>query len=293
MGTCGPQNFVTKCQPVTPLDFTIIIGAISIFAGLIGSLVGVGGGIVVVPALTLLMGLDIRHAVAASIVAVVATSSSAASAYVRERIANIRLGMLLETATVTGALCGAALGAFVSGRFLYALFGCVLAWTAFNMFRTKTEASHELPADPLGTKLKLATSYFDKALGREVAYTVSRTKVGLFVGWLAGVISGLLGVGGGILKVPVMNLAMGVPIKAATATSNFMIGITAATGAAVYFMRGDVIPFVAAPVAVGVILGAKLGARLLGGMKSRAIKVIFVCLLVVTAVQMLWRGFAG
>jgi uncharacterized membrane protein YfcA len=278
---------------VTPFEFTIIIAAISVFAGLIGSLVGVGGGIVVVPALTLMMGLDIRHAVAASIVAVVATSSSAASAYVRERIANIRLGMLLETATVTGALCGAALGAFVSGRFLYALFGCVMTWTAINMLRNKTQASHELPPDPLGARLKLASSYYDKAEGREIAYTVSRTKLGLFVGWLAGVVSGLLGVGGGILKVPVMNLGMGVPIKAATATSNFMIGITAATGAAVYFLRGDVIPFVAAPVAVGIILGAKMGAKLLGGMQSRAIKMIFVCLLVVTAAQMLWRGFAG
>lgn len=278
---------------MTPLDFTIIIAAISVFAGLIGSLVGVGGGIVVVPALTLLMGVDIRHAIAASIVAVVATSSSAASAYVRERITNIRLGMLLETATVVGAICGALLAAFVSGRFLYAIFGCVLTWTAYNMWRGKKATAHEMPPDPLADRLNLHASYFDKAENAEISYKVTRTKLGLFVGWLAGVVSGLLGVGGGVLKVPVMNIGMGVPIKAATATSNFMIGITAATGAAVYFMRGDVIPFIAAPVAVGVILGAKIGAKLLGGLKSRLINIIFVCLLVLTAAQMLWRGLAS
>jgi uncharacterized protein len=278
---------------VTPVEFTIIIAAISVFAGLIGSLVGVGGGIVVVPALTLLMGVDIRHAIAASIVAVVATSSSAASAYVRERITNIRLGMLLETATVVGAISGALLAAFVSGRFLYALFGCVLTWTAYNMWLKKKTAASDMPPDPLADRLNLHASYYDKAADAEISYKVTRTKLGLCVSWLAGMVSGLLGVGGGILKVPVMNLGMGVPIKAATATSNFMIGITAATGAAVYFMRGDIIPFIAAPVAVGVILGAKIGARLLGGMKSRAIRIIFVCILAITAVQMLWRGFAA
>jgi uncharacterized membrane protein YfcA len=278
---------------VTPLEFTFIIGAISVFAGLIGSLVGVGGGLIVVPALTLLMGVDIRHAIAASIVAVVATSSSAASTYVRERITNIRLGMLLETATVTGAICGALLAAFVSGRFLYVLFGCVLTWTAWNMWLKKAAEGRDVPHDPLADRLKLHSSFFDKASNSEIAYKVSRTKLGLFVSGLAGLMSGLLGIGGGVLKVPVMNLAMGVPIKAATATSNFMIGITAATGAAVYFMRGDVNPFIAAPVAVGVILGAKLGARLLGGLKGRVVKIIFVAILAVTAVQMLWRGLVS
>ena len=275
---------------MTPLEFTFVIAAISVFAGLIGSLVGVGGGLIVVPALTLLMGVDIRHAIAASIVAVVATSSSAASTYVRERITNIRLGMLLETATVTGAICGALLAAFVSGRFLYVLFGCVLTWTAWNMWLKKAAEGRDVPVDPLADRLKLHSSFFDKASNSEIVYKVSRTKLGLFVSGLAGLMSGLLGIGGGVLKVPVMNLAMGVPIKAATATSNFMIGITAATGAAIYFMRGDVNPFIAAPVAVGVILGAKLGARLLGGLKGRVVKIIFVAILAVTAVQMLWRG---
>ena len=277
---------------MTPLLFTLIITLISVAAGLIGSLVGVGGGMIVVPALTLLMGVDIRHAIAASIVAVVATSSGAASTYVRERITNIRLGMLMETATVVGAICGALLAAYVSPKFLYLLFGCVLLFTAWNMYRKKGDAATDLPDDPLAERLKLHTSFFDKAKNAEVSYRVSRTKLGLGVSWLAGVLSGLLGIGGGVLKVPVMNLGMGVPIKAATATSNFMIGITAATGAAMYFMRGDVQPFVAAPVAVGVILGAKIGARLLGGMKGKLIVTIFVCVLALTATQMLWKGIA-
>jgi len=277
---------------MTPLDFTLIIALISVSAGLLGSLVGVGGGIIVVPALTLLMGVDIRHAIAASIVAVVATSSAAASSYVRERITNIRVGMLLETATASGAICGALLAGYVSTGFLYALFGCTITWTAFNMARKKSGEAHDLPTDALADKLQLHTSFYDRSLKSEVPYRVSRTKLGLAVGWLAGVESGLLGVGGGILKVPVMNIGMGMPIKAATATSNFMIGITAATGAAVYFMRGDVQPFVAAPVAIGVIAGSKIGARLLGGMKGRTIQLLFVGVLVIAAAQMLWRGFS-
>jgi len=275
---------------VTPLFFTLIIAAISLLAGLLGSLVGVGGGIIVVPALTLLMGVDIRHAIAASIISVIATSSGAASSYVRERITNIRLAMVLEIATAAGALCGAVLAAFISGQWLYLLFGIVLCYTAWSMLRKKTEAPHALPPDPLADRLRLHGSYFDKALGQEVSYRIARTKLGLAVSYLAGILSGLLGIGGGVLKVPVMNLSMGVPIKVCTATSNFMIGVTAATGAAVYFMRGEVQPFVAAPVAIGVLCGAKLGANLLSRLKSQSIRLAFVIVLTVSALQMLWKG---
>jgi len=275
---------------VTPLYFTLIIATISILAGLLGSLVGVGGGIIVVPALTLLMGVDIRHAIAASIISVIATSTGAASSYVRERITNIRLAMVLEIATAAGALTGAVLAAFVSGKWLYLLFGTVLCYTAWSMLRKNTEAAHDLPADPLADRLSLHGSFFDKALNKEVSYRISRTKLGLSVSYVAGVLSGLLGIGGGVLKVPVMNLSMGVPIKVCTATSNFMIGVTAATGAAVYFMRGEVQPFVAAPVAIGVLLGAKLGAGLLSRLKSHSIKLAFVVVLSISALQMLWKG---
>ena len=275
---------------MTPLAFTLAVLAISYLAGLLGSLVGVGGGIIVVPALTLLMGVGIQKAIAASIVSVIATSSGAASSYVRERIANMRLAMVLEVSTVTGALTGALLAAAVSSRGLFLLFAGILAYTAWSMLRRPSGRPADAGPDRLADRLGLHGAYFDRSLGREVSYRVSRTGLGLAVGYAAGVASGLLGIGGGILKVPVMNLAMGVPIKACTATSNFMIGVTAATGAAVYFMRGEVLPFVAAPVAVGVLLGARTGARLLGGMRSGAVRLIFVAVLAVSAAQMLMRG---
>jgi len=276
---------------MTPLFFTLLIAAISIAAGLLGSLVGVGGGIIVVPALTLLMGVDIRVAIAASIVSVIATSSGAASGYVRQRLTNLRLAMLLEIATAAGALCGAFLAALISGHWLYLLFGAVLVYTAWSMSRPQPQAARSLPPDAWADRLQLHSSYFDKALNQEIAYRVSRTPWGLAVSYVAGVLSGMLGIGGGVLKVPVMNLAMGIPIKVCTATSNFMIGVTAATGAAVYFMRGDVQPFVTAPVAVGVLLGAKLGSRLLGHLHSHWIRNGFVVVLVISAIQMLLKGF--
>jgi uncharacterized membrane protein YfcA len=274
---------------LTPFGFTAVVLGISFFAGLLGSLVGVGGGIIVVPALTLLMGVSIQKAIAASIVSVIATSSGAAASYVSERIANMRLGMVLEVATVVGALTGAFLADWVSGRTLFLAFAALLGYTAWSMVRPRGKAV-EPADDPLADKLKLHGAYFDKALGREVFYRVSRTRLGLAVSYLAGVASGLLGIGGGVLKVPVMNLAMGIPIKACTATSNFMIGVTAAASAAVYFMRGDVLTFVAAPVAVGVLLGARFGASLMNKMKNASIRYIFVAVLVASSVQMLLKG---
>jgi len=275
---------------VNPLSFTLIVFGISYLAGLLGSLVGVGGGIVVVPALTLLMGVGIQKAIAASIISVIATSSGAAATYVKERVANMRLGMLLEIATVIGALSGALLAEVVSARSLFLIFAIVLGYTAVSMLRPKGYGVSAKP-DALADRLNLHGSFFDRSLGREVAYRVSRTKLGLAVSYVAGVASGLLGIGGGILKVPVMNLAMGIPIKACTATSNFMIGVTAAASAAVYFMRGEVLPFVAAPVAVGVLLGARTGARLLGGMKNSTIRMIFIAVLAVSALKMFAEGF--
>ena len=274
---------------MTPLAFTLIVLGVSYAAGLLGSLVGVGGGIIVVPALTLLVGVGIEKAIAASIISVIATSSGAAASYVTERITNMRLGMVLEVSTVIGALTGAFIAQWVSTRALYLIFVLVLAYTAWSMIRTKARPVAVAP-DALADRLRLHGSYFDRSLGREVPYRVSRTKLGLAVSYVAGVSSGLLGIGGGVLKVPVMNLAMGLPIKVCTATSNFMIGVTAATGASVYFMRGEVLPFVAAPVAVGVLLGAKTGASLMGGMKNDAIRIIFVAVLAVCALQMLMKG---
>jgi len=275
---------------VTPVLFTAVVAFISLAAGLLGSLVGVGGGIIVVPALTLLLGVDIHHAIAASIISVIATSSGAASSYVRQHITNMRLAMVLEVATAAGALSGAFAAAYLGGRWLFLLFGAVLAYTSYSMLRKQHDAAKILPPDALADRLRLHGSYYDQALGREVAYRVSRTKLGLAVSYVAGVVSGLLGIGGGVLKVPVMNLSMGIPIKVCTATSNFMIGVTAATGAAMYFMRGDIQPFVAAPVAVGVLLGAKLGARLLSRLRGQTIRIAFVAVLTISALQMFWKG---
>jgi uncharacterized membrane protein YfcA len=274
---------------VTPLGFTLVVLGISYFAGLLGSLVGVGGGIIVVPALTLFMGVSIQKAIAASIVSVIATSSGAAASYVSQRVANMRLGMVLEVATVIGALTGAYLAAWVSGRWLFIIFAAVLAYTAWSMIRPKGRPT-EPAKDPLADRLQLHGAFFDRSIGQEVTYRVSRTRLGLIVSYVAGVSSGLLGIGGGVLKVPVMNLAMGIPIKACTATSNFMIGVTAAASAAVYLMRGEVLPFVAAPVAVGVLLGAKTGAGIMSGIKNDRIRVIFVAVLAISSVQMLLNG---
>jgi uncharacterized protein len=274
---------------VTPLGFTLCVLAISYLAGLLGSLVGVGGGIIVVPALTLLMGVSIQKAIAASIVSVIATSSGAAASYVSQRITNMRLGMVLEVATVIGAITGAYLAAWISGRGLFLIFAAVLGYTAWSMVRPKGKPREPEP-DALADRLRLHGSFFDRSLGQEVSYRVSKTRLGLAVSYVAGVSSGLLGIGGGVLKVPVMNLAMGIPIKACTATSNFMIGVTAAASAAVYLMRGEVLPFVAAPVAVGVLLGAKTGASLMGGMRNNSIRLAFVAVLAVSAIQMLLKG---
>jgi uncharacterized membrane protein YfcA len=274
---------------VTPLGFSVVVLLISYFAGLLGALVGVGGGIIVVPALTLLMGVGIQNAIACSIVSVIATSSGAAASQIGGRMTNMRLGMILEVATVAGAIIGACLAAGASGKSLFILFALVLAYTAWWMVRPKGPPEGSAP-DPLADRLRLHGSFFDRSLGQTVAYRVSRTWLGLAVSFVAGIASGLLGIGGGVLKVPVMNLSMGIPIKACTATSNFMIGVTAAASAAVYLMHGYVLPFVAAPVAIGVLFGARTGSGLLGGMKNQTIRAAFVAVLAVSAVQMFMKG---
>ena len=283
---------VDTIRAMTPLEFTAVALVLSAGAGLHGSLLGLGGGIIVVPAMTLLLRVHIRYAIGASVVSVIATSSGAAAAYVRERLANLRLGMLLEVATTAGALTGAYLAGVVGGRWLYLIFGCVLAYTAVAMFLNggnKARGSADGP-DRLADRLCLHGEYEDPAIGRRVAYRVQNTALGLVLSWVAGAVSGLLGIGGGVLKVPVMNLRMGRPIKAATATSNFMIGVTATASAGVYFLRGDIDPFVAAPVVVGVTLGATVGSLLMGRLRSDRLRLLFVGVLAFLCVEMLLKG---
>ncbi|MGZ8830839.1 MAG: sulfite exporter TauE/SafE family protein [Thermoanaerobaculia bacterium] len=277
---------------MTPALFVLATFFIALAAGTLGSILGLGGGIIVVPALTLLLHVDIRLAIGASIIAVIATSSGAAAAYVRERLTNLRVAMFLELGTTAGAITGAVIAGRLHPRWLFILFGAVLGYSALAMMRKRVVLTADATA-PLSRTLRLSSSYYDEALDEEVPYKVGRPVAGLGLMYVAGVVSGLLGIGSGALKVPSMDLAMGLPIKVSTATSNFMIGVTAAASAGVYFSRGDVDPFIAAPVAIGVLAGAFLGSRLLTHIESRIVRRLFVATLVIISLQMLVKGIAG
>ncbi|MEO8381839.1 MAG: sulfite exporter TauE/SafE family protein [Acidobacteriota bacterium] len=279
---------------MTPLLFVLLVGCISFFAGTLGSLLGLGGGMIVIPALTLLLGIDIRLAIGASIVSVIATSSGAAAAYVRDRLANLRVAMFLELGTTAGAITGAWIAGMLHPRWLYVLFGSILGYSALAMLRPrKSVAEHGHGDTRLARRLRLHSSYFDDARGREVHYEPARPLFGLSLMYVAGIVSGLLGIGSGALKVPAMDLAMELPIKVSTATSNFMIGVTAAASAGLYFTRGQIDPFIAAPVAIGVLGGAFVGSKLLSRLSSRALRITFVVVLLAVSVQMLVRGLRG
>ncbi|OYV61657.1 MAG: permease [Actinobacteria bacterium 21-73-9] len=276
---------------MTPLDFVVSLALISVAAGVLGSLVGLGGGVVIVPVLTLLYHVDIRLAIGASIVSVIATSSGAAAAYVRDRMANLRAGMFLEVATTTGALTGAYLTTLLPARFLFVFFGLILGYSSFATFRRRHEdAPLTASNDRIANYFNLHGSYHDLAEGREIPYKVVRTKLGLSIMYVAGLVSALLGIGSGALKVPAMDSAMRLPMKVSSATSNFMIGVTAAASAGVYFVRGQIDPIIAAPVAAGVLLGATVGARMLGRATSKTIRILFVVVLVVISLEMLQKG---
>ncbi|HEX7498417.1 MAG TPA: sulfite exporter TauE/SafE family protein [Candidatus Limnocylindrales bacterium] len=267
------------------------IFAVSIAAGLIGALAGVGGGILVIPVLTIGFGVDIRLAVGASIVSVIATSSGAAAAYVRDRMTDMRVGMFLELATTTGAVCGALLAAVVAPAFLYVLLGAVLLSSAgMQVARLGEETPPTSPPSALASRLRLESSYPDRRLGREVPYSARRIPLGFVLMWIAGVVSGLLGIGSGVLKVLAMDGAMRLPMKVSSATSNFMIGVTAAASAGIYLSRGDVDPRIAAPVALGVLAGALVGARLLQHISNRSVRLVFLPVLVVVGLETIGRG---
>ncbi len=272
------------------LFFTLVFAA-SLFAGLVGSLVGLGGGVFVVPLLTLAFGLPIQEAVGASIVSVIATSSGAAAAYVRDRITNLRVGMFLEIATTLGAISGAFLAVIAPTGVLFVVFGLVLLVSAVPLL---IKLGEELPmgvkSDRWSRMLALSSSYPDQKLGREVPYEVTRVPAGFSMMYVAGLISGLLGIGSGTFKVLAMDTAMRLPMKVSTTTSNFMIGVTAAASAGIYFERGDINPMVAAPVALGVLIGATVGAKTLARLSNATIRKIFVPILAFIAVEMLIRG---
>jgi len=260
-------------------------------AGIFGALLGLGGGVILVPALTLVLGIDIHYAIGASIVSVIATSSGAAAAYLRDGVTNMRVGMVLETATTTGAIVGAFIAGYISSPGLFLIFSLVLIYSAYAMYRRRhTELPTGVAMGALANFLNLGGSYYDTALNRLVEYNVRGVRYGLPLMFIAGGVSGLLGIGSGILKVPAMDIAMKLPLKVSTATSNFMIGVTAAASAGVYFYRGDINPFIAAPVAMGVLIGATIGTRIMMRTHSTLIRRIFVGVLVLVALQMMARG---
>lgn len=266
---------------------SLLIFIIAILVGIFGSMLGIGGGVLLIPILTVFLGVPIKTAIGASIVSVIATSSAAGAVYVGRGLAHTRLAMILEIATTLGALAGGLAAAMVSPRLLEGLFGLVLLYMVYSLQRLPKEEGAGAPGG------FLPTSYLDPLTGQRVSYGVRQLPYGLAASFLAGNISGLLGIGSGIIKVPIMTLVMGIPFKAAIATSNFMIGVTAATSAVIYYERGYIDPRVAIPIALGVLIGAQLGSRWGGRVRSFILKRLFQGLLVIFALQMLVKGIMG
>jgi uncharacterized membrane protein YfcA len=271
--------------------YSLLLIGISVFAGFLGALLGLGGGIVVVPALTLFFDVDIRYAVAASLVSIIATSSGAAASFLRDNLTNLRVAVLLEVGTVAGAATGFLLATRIDARALFLLFGGFLLFSALMMLRKKQD--HRTAEDhPWSRRLKLGGE-FRSETGETVAYKVAAVPAGLAAMYVAGVLSALLGIGSGIFKVLAMDNAMKLPMKVSSATSNFMIGVTATASAGAYFLRGDIRPEIAGPVALGIIGGSWLGARAMTRLPAALIRKVFVVVLAVVSVQMILRGIRG
>jgi uncharacterized protein len=271
------------------------IAGASLIGGILGSISGLGGGIVIVPVLTIFMHIPIEQAIAASIVSVIAVSSGAGSVYVKDRITNVRIAMFLEVFTAAGALLGAGyIAGHINPSALYILFGVLLLVSLIPIFgRLGEELPQNIQNDRLASALRLNGSYFDKHLGREIPYQVTGIPWAIGIMFAAGVISGVLGIGAGVVKVIAHEVAMKVPTKVSTATSNFMIGVTAAAGAGVYLRRGEVLPYMVVPVAVFVLIGAFLGTIIMEKLSNSLLRKIFALVLAVVGIQMLLRGFGG
>ncbi len=276
---------------MTVLAFTLLLALGSVFAGMLGALTGLGGGVVIVPLLTLAFGVDLRYAIGASLVSVIATSSASAAAYVREGFANVRVGMLLEVATTIGALIGAFVAGWVSPSTIAILFGLVLLYSARQSVRPHRHVEEVCPPNALSARLRLDSTY-PTAEG-EQTYCVQRVPLGFTLMLGAGVLSGLLGIGSGALKVLAMDQAMRLPFKVSTTTSNFMIGVTAAASAGVYLQRGYLDPGITMPVMLGVLVGATLGAKLLVRAHVHLLRTVFSIVVAALALQMLYKGITG
>lgn len=276
---------------MSTLGLTGVLAGASVGAGLLGSLTGLGGGVVIIPLLTIVLGVDIRYAIGASLVSVIATSSGAAAAYVREGFSNIRVGMFLEIATTLGALGGAVVAVIVAPSIIAVVFGVVLLVSAFQTLRSNTGDGGSVPPDRLATLLKMNGTY----PGPEgpTSYNVRSVPAGFGLMALAGLLSGLLGIGSGALKVIAMDRAMKIPFKVSTTTSNFMIGVTAAASAGVYLNRGYIDPGLAMPIMLGVLLGSLIGTRILASAQTRVLRIIFALTIVALGAEMIFKGATG
>jgi uncharacterized membrane protein YfcA len=273
------------------VEFTAVVSVASLLAGFVGSLTGLGGGIIITPLLTLALGVDIRYAIGATLVSVIATSSGAAAAYVREGFSNIRIGMFLEIATTLGAIAGAVLAARISTGVISLIFGLVLLYSAYASSRPRSELSDDHRPDSLATRLRMNGSY--PTSDGPKAYNVQHVPAGFSLMFGAGVLSGLLGIGSGAVKVIAMDQAMDIPFKVSTTTSNFMIGVTAAASAGIYLGRGYIDPGLAMPVMLGVVVGSLVGARVLTHAKTRWLRIVFGLVIGIMAMEMIYHGLTG
>jgi uncharacterized membrane protein YfcA len=273
------------------LLFTIIVLLGAFLAGLLGSLTGLGGGVVIIPLLTLVLGVDLHYAIGASIISVIATSSGSAAAYVKEGITNIRIGMFLEIATTISAIFGAVITIYINPSYIAVIFGIILLFSAAMMIRKKVDRSDNDTSGKLAVWLKLNGTY-PTADGAKT-YAVHNVIGGFMMMFVAGIISGLLGIGSGALKVIAMDNIMRIPFKVSTTTSNFMMGVTAAASAVVYFHRGQIDPGIAMPVTIGVLIGSTLGAKILIRSKPEKLKIVFAVVVTFLALQMIYNGISG
>ncbi len=276
---------------MTLLDFTLIIWLASMLAGLLGALTGLGGGVVIVPLLAVIMHVDLRYAMGASLVSVIATSSGAAAAYVREGFSNIRIGMFLELATTAGALFGAYLAAHVPKSWIGVIFGLVLLFSAWSARHPPRRQSEKVAVDNLAVKLRLNGEFPTPEGPRPSQATNLPGGFGLM--GVAGILSGLLGIGSGAFKVLAMDRVMKIPFKVSTTTSNFMIGVTAAASAGLYLHRGYIDPGLAMPVMLGVLIGSLVGAKLLVHMQAATLRLVFALVIAALGVQMIFEGVTG
>lgn len=276
---------------VNVAEFTFLVWVGSLVAGFLGALTGLGGGVVLVPLLTIFFKVDIHYAIGASLVSVIATSSGSAAAYVKEGFSNIRIGMFLEIATTLGALLGAFLTAHVPAKAIAVIFGLMLLYSAYAARHIKPRTAHDRPPDPLATKLKMNGNFPDMDGIRQ--YNVYRVPAGFSIMFGAGALSGLLGIGSGALKVVAMDQAMRIPFKVSTTTSNFMIGVTAAASAGIYLSRGYIEPALAMPVMLGVLVGSLMGTRVLFRTKTQSLRLVFSLVIVLLGIEMLLKGLAG